>query len=249
MISEGLHENDLDGVLIPVISIDEYHGKIDDESIVISFFLTDPNAALDLSSFIESGPFDILDTDVSKSINEDGYYQVFIEMERTADFYDQLKDILDSIESLTKEPNWSFMSPRTKGDAVPFTKDRLKHYLFYKPIEKDKDQNDSEADSMAEAVLEFLSNSNAKNVKLINNELMIEGRYAFADNKFVTFSDASLIHHILGLSSKEPNKSPTIVESVKKLSGILGSEWLVESAGQFILVSSDYSPNKILLLK
>lgn len=250
MISEGLQVNDLDGVLIPVISIDEYHGKIDDKSIVVSFFLTDPDAAIDLSSFIESGPYDILDTDVSKSINEDGYYQVFIEMERTDHFYYDLKDILDSLDSLSGNLKWTFMAPRSKGDAVPFTEDEIKHKLFYKTIEKpNKDGTSEKSESMEEAVMEFLSHSNASDVRLYESEIVIQNNNLVTENKFVTFSDEGLLNHILGLSVKKNTQNPIIAENVKKLSAILGSDWLVETAGQFILVSSSYSPNKILLLK
>lgn len=249
MLSEGLHENDLDGVIIPVISIDEYHGKIDDSSIVISFFLTDPNAALDLSSFIESGPFEILDSDVSKAINEDGYYQVFIEMERTDDFFNELKEILMSVNDLSHDLEWSFMTPRTKGEDIPFDEDQLKQYLFYKPAEPTAEPEDEKTESMTEAVMDFLSNSNAHNVKIIDDSIIFENQYLSSYNKFVTFSDSSLINHILNLSAKKSNVTPSITENMKKLSSILGNEWLIESAGQFILISSDYSPNKILLLK
>lgn len=249
MIFEGLHENDLNGVLIPVISIDEYHGKIDDSSIVISFFLTDPEAALDLSSFIESGPFEILDTDVSKAINEDGYYQVFIEMERTPTLFSDLDEILKAIESLSHDIDWTFMSPRTKGDAVPFTKDEMKHFVFHGSDSPVKKTENSEQEDMEEAVLDYLANSNASNVRLIGESIIIEGYNHSLENKFVTFSDLALVNHILGLQTKTPSNSNTITETVRKLSRILGHEWLVESAGQFILISSEYSPQKVLLLK
>lgn len=245
MITEGLHEDDLDGVLLPVISIDEYHGKIDDLSMVISFFLTDPNAAADLSSFIESGPYSIMDSDVSKSINEDGYYQVFVEMERISHFFYDLQDIIKDLDSLVDNQKWLFMSPDTKGEAVPFTKENVKKYVQYKPSEDAKSEHEQ---TMDEEVMEFLSNSDAQNVTLGNGQLVVEGKFASVTNKFVTFSDIKLINHILDLNHKPINES---IENsvVRKLSAILGPECLVESAGQFIVVSSLVSPSKVLLLK
>lgn len=245
-LSEGLHEDDLDGVVIPVMSIDEYFGKIDDNSIVVSFFLSDPNAALDLSSFIESGPFELLDSDVSKSINEDGYYQVFVEMDRTDEFYKNLKDIVDALSSLTDIKNWSFMSPRTKGESIEFTPNNVKDKVFVSQTSSAPTGTDQEQ-SMEEALLDHLSHSDATNVKLYDKTIVIEGRNGSCNNEFVTFSDTSLLYHILSLNSKSPNHKLT--ESIHKLENALGPNWSVESAGQFILLSEKSSPSKTILLK
>ena len=246
MISEGLHEDDLDGVLIPVISIDEYHGKIDDLSMVISFFLTDPNAAADLSSFIESGPYSIMDSDVSKSINEGGYYQVFVEMERIAHFFYDLQDIIEDLDSLIGNQTWQFMSPATKGAAVPFNKENIKKYVNYKPSEEAKSEHEQ---SMDEEVMEFLSHTDAKDVKLGSGKLVVEGASAKSVNQFVTFSDLKLLCHILDLDQKPKNESVETMKSIQKLTEILGPECIVESAGNFIVVSSALYPSKVLLLK
>lgn len=246
MISEGLHVNDLDGVLLPVMSIDEYHGKIDDSSIVVSFFLTDPNAADDLSSFVESGPYSILDADVSKSINDDGYYQVFIEMERISHFYYDLHDITKDIDSLIDGQEWSFMSPETKGEAIPFNKPNVKKFVNYKPSEETKTKSE---ETMDEAVMEFLSDTDAQNVKLDNGNIVIEGKYSSVASKFVTLSDMKLLCHILDLNHKPINESAEYQSKVKSLSNILGSNVIVESAGKFIIVSSSSNPSRVLLLK
>ena len=246
MISEGLHEDDFGGVLIPVISIDEYHGKIDDASMVIAFFLTDPNAANDLSSFIESGPYSIMDSDVAKSINEDGYYQVFVEMERISHFYYDLQDIIKDLDSLIDGQTWLFMSPDTKGNAVPFNKENIKKYVQYKPSESSKPEPE---ESMDEAVMEFLSHTNAHDVKLGYGKLMIEGKYSSVTSNFVTLSDMKLLDHILDLTHKPINESLESKTIVRKLSDILGPDCLVESAGPFIVISSLSHPSKVLLLK
>lgn len=244
-VSEGLHENDLDGVIIPVISIDEYLGKIEDDSVVISFFLSDPDAALDLSSFIESGPFEILDTDVSKAINEDGYYQVFVEMERSKYFYNNLMDIVDNLKSLTEVSKWSFMSPRTKGEAVSISQSNIDECLFTAP----KTKKDPRAHTMEEELMDYLSLSDATNVRIADNNIIFENTNLNTVNHFVTFSDSSLVHHILGISNKTPTQSQSIVENINTISSILGPDWLVESAGQFILITSKFDASKTILLK
>ena len=250
IISEGLHEDDLDGVLIPVVSVDEYLGKIDDNSIVVSFFLTDPDASVELSSFIESGPFEILDSDISQSINEDGYYQVFVEMERTREFYDNLRTILDAVNSLTKDHDWKFMTPRTKGDAFELTPKALDQYLTHSgPVSQEPSPEKEKHDDVAEAIMEYLSNSNATNVKIAGQALIFENHRLHAAHELVTLSDTCLIYHVLDLHNKTPNNDSRIVEAVENISRILGENWDIDAVGKFIVVSNKQNPYKTLLLK
>ena len=62
---EGLKEGDLEELLIPMISIDEYESKLDDDSIVVAFYVRDRDPSYDLNRFIQKGASAILDTDVS----------------------------------------------------------------------------------------------------------------------------------------------------------------------------------------
>jgi hypothetical protein len=80
---EGMQANDLDFLIMPLISIDEYESKIDDRrAVVIGFYVTDNDPASELSAFIEKGTVPVLDTEVSPAPTEDGYYMVFVEMDR-----------------------------------------------------------------------------------------------------------------------------------------------------------------------
>ena len=73
-LKEGMRENDLDDLVLPLITIDEYVSKIGDdkEVIVVGFFVEDEDPANDLSRFIDRSVTNILDTDVSPVPNEEG---------------------------------------------------------------------------------------------------------------------------------------------------------------------------------
>ena len=102
---------------------------------------------------------------------------------------------------------------------------------------------------MDEEVMEFLSHTDVTNVKLGNGQLMIEGKNSTATTGFVTFSDMKLLCHILDLHHKPISESVETKMAVKNLSDILGPDCVVETAGQFIIVSSLNYPSKALLLK
>jgi hypothetical protein len=119
MIHEGLKKGDLDQLVLPLISIDQYQSKISDTTcIVLGFYCLEQDAAHDLSNFIERSPYLIQDTDVSPAPTKDGYYITFVEMDRTPDFVPALIDLLDEVTRLTNVDNWQFTSPLSEKDKI-----------------------------------------------------------------------------------------------------------------------------------
>ena len=93
-INEGLMKNDLAKLVLPIMSIDEYDSKIKDDAIVVAFYVTDKDPASDLNKFIQKSPVMLLDTEVSPAPNQDGFYLVFVEMDRSDMFKLNLHAIL-----------------------------------------------------------------------------------------------------------------------------------------------------------
>src|SRR5690606_8686928 len=129
---------------------------------------------------------------------------------------------------------------------IPFNKQNIKKFVNYKPSEETKSKSE---ETMDEAVMEFLSDTDAQTVKLDNGNIVIEGKYSSVASKFVTLSDMKLLCHILDLNHKPINESAEYQTKVKSLSNILGANVIVESAGKFIIVSSSSNPSRVLLLK
>ena len=95
MLLENLFAGDLDGVLHPVISIDDFESKIDENTIVIAFYLKNEESAEDLSVFLERSAISrILDTEVSSSTNKNGDYIVFVELDNSSKDNELLTDVI-----------------------------------------------------------------------------------------------------------------------------------------------------------
>ena len=109
-LSEGLRESDLVDLVSPVVSIDEFEPKSGkpDEVVVIALRVSDEEPATDLASFIEKGVHDILDTEVSPNVDEDGMYLVFIEATRDEKLMSIVTDILKDIDKLVNIDTWEF---------------------------------------------------------------------------------------------------------------------------------------------
>lgn len=107
---EGLRSKDLQGLVDPVFTIDQYKSKMgeDKDVVVIGFKVTDKYPAIDLMEFIEKGYTFILDADMSTGEERDGKYQVFVEFERTTKLPEQIKDLLSGVGQLCDCYDWRF---------------------------------------------------------------------------------------------------------------------------------------------
>lgn len=99
----GLRENDLVDLVEPVFEIDSYQSKMgnDADIVVLSFNVLEKNAADDLVKFIETGYNFVLDADATTGEQSDGYFRVYVEIERDANVPEQLVELIDGISKLT----------------------------------------------------------------------------------------------------------------------------------------------------
>lgn len=124
----GLREGDLEHLVLPLISIDEYESKLSQEAIVIGFYVGDQEPARDLNRFIQKAPIALLDTDISPAPNRDGYYMVFVELMRNDEVPEKVIDLCGTISRLVSISDWS-MKLYGKENAVPLSSDGIKAYM------------------------------------------------------------------------------------------------------------------------
>lgn len=97
----------LSDLVEPLVEVDMYTPKIQQDSVVIVFRVKhNYDAAYDLSSFIEKLPFGMLDTEAQEIPNADGIYEVFCELERDVNLPSNLVNIIDNVNRLTGEQEW-----------------------------------------------------------------------------------------------------------------------------------------------
>lgn len=108
-IFEGLRPGDLENLVLPEITVDDFEPKSGspENIVVVSFYVNDLEPANDLASFIERGAHDIIDTEVSPAPDEDGNYVIFVEMNRDDSLMESFMKILKDVKRIVKIDKWN----------------------------------------------------------------------------------------------------------------------------------------------
>jgi len=189
-ISEGLIRKALEHLVQPVLSIDEFESKISDKRcIVVGFYCGDADPARDLSYFIDRSSQPILDTEVSPAPTPDGYYVVWVEIQRDRHFPQVLLDIISEVDNLLTVTQWQFQCPG-HNDPENLTKESLEKQIVLDQSQvpntagEDVDQGPDEEEptpepnkddsSRIDALKEFWQSANVDYVIVENNSLTLQ---------------------------------------------------------------------------
>ena len=178
---EGLRGNELDYLVMPMITVDEYESKIsrDEDVIVAGFYVDHEDPAKELSRFIDKSVQNILDTDVSPAPTPSGYFVVFVELERNEEVYTTLAAILKEIENIVSIEKWQFKTYKNE-DVMDFTEENFNEYVRI-----------SQPTHECFKIHNFLKNMLIENI--MYNENMLEfGRYSFKIDKLVPVLSESI---------------------------------------------------------
>jgi hypothetical protein len=141
-LNEGLRPLDLKDMISELFEIDSHKSKMgeDRDVCVITFKVKDRNPAKDMMEFIEKGyPF-VLDSDVSAGENADGDYFVFVELNRTPNLAEQIKELSYGIRKLTGIDDWKFRYHRM-GKDFEVTTEALSKIVPPTPVDYDAHLN------------------------------------------------------------------------------------------------------------
>jgi len=122
---ESLGFKDMEGLVKPTIHVDEFSSKMgdDDDIIVISFFVRDPQVAKDLMSWFEKGYDFVLDADRSPGEIKPGRYLVYVEIRRRSTAGGYVEQILNDLNTLTEFESADDWTMHYKNKNVPFSRD------------------------------------------------------------------------------------------------------------------------------
>lgn len=208
----GLKAGDLEDLVVPCVSIDEYESKIDDDAVVVAIYVRFDDPARDLNKFIQKTAYDIIDTDISPSVTEEGDFVVFIEMYRNYDLPDILDQILYNIGKLANIDKWDFTCYGEEGE-FELNEDNIIRYVRL---------TDEETDD----VIEFFINSSIDDLILEDSSIILEkgNNRISLDMVSITYVDTILE----GFSEDfETNTRCRFLES------ILGGGYIVQKNGQY----------------
>lgn len=220
-LNEGLRAMDLKEMVHSIFEIDSFKSKMgeDRDVCVISFKVKDRSPAKDLMEFVEKGyPF-VLDADVSSGEDNSGEYSVFIELSRSKNLSEQIKEITYGVKKLTGIDNFQFKYYKD-NNIQEATEDNLSRSVPLSSNDYDSFMNRFQTEN----IKSFFNRTLMDDLKLQNNVITIYKPF----NK------------TLQLAIVEDNVSESILEGSVSLDEKSMSEifWLTKVLG-------DYNINKI----
>ena len=133
-LNEGLEYKSMKGMLKPTLHIDEFASKMgdDDDICVVSFYISDQEAAKDLVSWFEKGYDFVMDADRSPGEIDPNKYLVYIELKRRTSLLDNIETILDDLTTLTEYVPEDWMCKYGK-EEFPYSQRTIKKYVPLSP--------------------------------------------------------------------------------------------------------------------
>lgn len=139
---EGARAGDLEYLVSSFVSIDQYTSKIENDNIVISFFVKEKEPAQDLVDFISKNFFDfVIDIELAASKTINGDFQVFVELKRTQSFPVRLFKIMNALNILTNQDDWVFKAPGF-DETFDLTRENIQKTIRLKPQPKQTSEED-----------------------------------------------------------------------------------------------------------
>lgn len=166
---------EMEGYLNPNISIDSFQAKLgkDNDISVIKFQSSNKDVAKDLVSFIESGPSFVLDADFSPSKNKNGYFDIFVEIERNNDLPNNILTLTRDIEQVTGILPWTFSFYKNE-DQHKLTQENLNNFVPTSSSEYDFLIDDN----VDEDISKFFETSSIKNMYRKGKTLTLQKQFS-----------------------------------------------------------------------
>ena len=170
----GLRENDLVDLVEPVFEIDSYQSKMgsDSDIMVLSFTVLEKGAADDLVKFVESGYNFVLDADATTGEQSDGYYRVYVEMEREEEAPAQIMELIDGVSKLTGQ-NFQYRYYKS-FDLNEIDADSMSKVIPLTTEDYEKTVNESNMNNFKN----FFTKSYMDSIVMEDNDLIIKKAYA-----------------------------------------------------------------------
>jgi len=145
VINEGLDFHDMENLVEPVLSVDEYVAKMgkDKDIITLAFEVKAEKAGQDLVDWFERGYDWVLDSSLSEGEVEVGKFLVFVELSRRSSATARIIDLLKDLKTLTniKLTQWTVRVDDEEYDA---DEQILKQVIILNPNLYKTDQENEE---------------------------------------------------------------------------------------------------------
>lgn len=143
LLNESLDYLDMEGMIKPEVSIDEYAAKSgkDKDVVTLSFTANSKLAADDLVTWFERGYTFVLDASVSDGEITPGKYLVFVELKRRSQVPERVCTLLKDLETLTgiKLRDWTLV---IENEEYVADEENIKDNLILNPNEYKMDKEE-----------------------------------------------------------------------------------------------------------
>jgi hypothetical protein len=218
----NLRHGDLRDCVLKKISIDQYEPKTgnSEDTIVVAFQTPEQAAGIDLHSFFNSGKKYIKDTDVSPNKNDDGFYMVFLEIDRDEKSVERILEIMQDAENLTGHLNWEGTT-HIHDDPFPID-ENLSQYIMSSPDEyqtRDQWEDSQMLVANESAVLEFLKDSSLQDVNISENTVTMKYYDTNAILELVAIGKASDVMQNVGIAESALKPLDSTMKNFNKMLG------------------------------
>lgn len=241
-LNEGLQRGDLNDFVSDLFTIDQYRSKMgeDKDVVVLGFKVKEKYPAIDLMEFLEKGHKFILDADISSGEEKDGHYHVFVEIERTPDLTEQIKEILSGVGQLCNCREWRFRYQKAPH-SIEFSKEAIKEHVPLTPADYER------------KILEYKNkdikdffDQGATNVTLEANNILTFSRPYSGDiqAKFIAIGEYNDIkQHLPGKLSLDESSQSQVLFLNKYLGNYeihkIQNKFLIKNKNQAIIIEKD----------
>ncbi len=213
-----LRENDLANTVLKKISVDEFEPKTgtSENVLVLGFQLSENLPSKDLYKFLNNSIIEMRDIEVSPNPNPDGYYMVFVEMDRQEEVLNNIKSIVEEVERLSGKLNWE-VSTILSEESIALDNDELIKYIQIDPenymtkdefvsqqeaVQQKEEEHrlEEEAKDNSNTILEFLKASNILEAGLNDGKLHLRGARDIATLEVINFGHGPDVMSEVGIS-------------------------------------------------
>lgn len=238
ILNEGLRGGDLEDLVLPLISVDEYESKIDENALVIAFYVSEKAAADDLNRFIQRSPVSVVDTDISPAPDQHGYFMVFVELLQNDQTATQLAHILGDVGELASISAWK-MHVRGRKDLVPFSPSTIGSII--EPIRSES--------ALKEGIMAYLSPSILTEADFADGKLTLCKGNQVMEFDFVALAPTEKALRENSLLNEPVDHDLDSISRGKAIRGILGEEWDVSAIGSHFFHVKHQSSDNCLLVR
>lgn len=201
----GLKRNSLRDTVLSRISLDEFEPKTGDieDVIVLGFRTTEESPGKDLYNFINNSYIEVRDVEVSPNPNPEGYFLVFVELDRVQGVLETIRELVRDIENVSGKLKWKVSTHIMDDEYLPLFDSEIENYVFQTPEEymsKDDYEQQNAEPEMEEGLYNFFRSSSLDDLQINEQNItLVKGRNS-ATFEVIGFGEAAEVMKNIGIS-------------------------------------------------